>query len=184
MVSIATDLLWYPGFGGQVSRTVSSLDKDQIQSSFALPKNTNSEPELFLILEVMDEILLEAHGWCFDGPDCMLTWPRQLALSRFHIATVGKARGFEPKKELDIVKNNRRYWKQFLTYYYRVIHSGGHFTNYYARCQPVHSCGARESKTDRHCGFICLLFYCSDLSRVWWQPIQLSPPRLLCYAYC
>jgi hypothetical protein len=58
----------------------------------------------------------------------MLTWPRQLALSRFHTATVGKARGFEPKKEPETVKTNRRYWKQFLTYYYRVIHSGSHFT--------------------------------------------------------
>jgi hypothetical protein len=182
MVSIATDLLWYPGFGGQVSRTVSSLDKDQIQSSFALPKNTNSETELFLILEVMDEILLEAHGWCFDGLDCMLTWPRQLALSRFHIATVGKARGFEPKKEPDIVKTNRRYWKQFLTYYYRVIHSGGHFTTLGAsQCTPAERERARPTGT---AGSFACLFYCSDLSRVWWQPIQLSPPRLLCYAYC
>jgi len=104
------------------------LDKEQIQASFSLPKSADNEPELFLILEVMDEILSEAHGWCFDGPECMLTWPRQLALSRFHTATVGKARGFEPKKEPATVKTNRRYWKQFLTYYYRVIHSGSHFT--------------------------------------------------------
>ncbi len=46
----------------------------------------------------------------------MLTWPRQLALSRFHAATCGKARGFEPKKEPETVKTNRRHWKQFLTY--------------------------------------------------------------------
>ena len=104
------------------------LDKEQIQASFALPKKADSEPELSLILEVMDELLSEAHGWCFDGPDCMLTWPRQLALSRFHTATAGKARGFEPKKEPETVKINRRYWKQFLTYYYRVVHSSGHFT--------------------------------------------------------
>jgi hypothetical protein len=104
------------------------LDKEQIQASFSLPKSADNEPELFLILEIMDEILSEAHSWCFDGPECMLTWPRQLALSRFHTATVGKARGFEPKKEPETVKTNRRYWKQFLTYYYRVIHSGSHFT--------------------------------------------------------
>lgn len=103
------------------------LDKEQIQASFSLPKNADSEPELFLILEVMDEILSEAHSWCFDGPECMLTWPRQLALSRFHTATVGKARGFEPKKEPETVKTNRRYWKQFLTYYYRVVYSNGYF---------------------------------------------------------
>ncbi|TVY12548.1 hypothetical protein LARI1_G009653, partial [Lachnellula arida] len=104
------------------------LDKEQIQASSSLPKDADSEPELFLILEVMDEILSEAHSWCFDGPECMLTWPRQLALSRFHTATTGKARGFEPKKEPETVKINRRYWKQFLTYYYRVVHGSGHFT--------------------------------------------------------
>jgi hypothetical protein len=104
------------------------LDKEQIQASFSLPKTADNEAELFLILEVMDEILSEAYSWCFDGPECMLTWPRQLALSRFHTATVGKARGFEPKKEPETVKTNRRYWKQFLTYYYRVVHRGGHFT--------------------------------------------------------
>ncbi|TVY62819.1 hypothetical protein LSUE1_G006900 [Lachnellula suecica] len=38
----------------------------------------------------------------------MLTWPRQLALSRFYTATTGKARGFEPKKEPETVKINRR----------------------------------------------------------------------------
>ena len=41
---------------------------------------------------------------------------------------MGKAQGFEPKKEPETVKTNCRYWKQFLTYYYWVIHSGSHFT--------------------------------------------------------
>ena len=62
------------------------LKKDEMHATFAVPKAAESEPELFLMLEVMDEIFLEAHSWCFDGPDCMLTWPRQLALSRFHPA--------------------------------------------------------------------------------------------------
>ncbi|KFZ20411.1 hypothetical protein V501_00159 [Pseudogymnoascus sp. VKM F-4519 (FW-2642)] len=75
------------------------LEKEQIQASFSLPRKAEDEPGLSLILEVMDEILSEAHSWCFDGPGCMLTWPRQLALSRFHTATAGKARGFEPRKE-------------------------------------------------------------------------------------
>ncbi|KFY11379.1 hypothetical protein V492_04495 [Pseudogymnoascus sp. VKM F-4246] len=104
------------------------LDKEQIQASFSLPKSADGEPELTSILEAIDEILSEAHSWCLEGPDCMLTWPRQLALGRFHTATVGKARGFEPKKEPETVKINRRYWKQFLAYYYRVVHGGGHFT--------------------------------------------------------
>jgi hypothetical protein len=58
----------------------------------------------------------------------MLTWPRQLALSRFHIAAMGKARGFDPKKEPNTLKTNFGYWKQFLTYNYRVAYRGSHFT--------------------------------------------------------
>jgi hypothetical protein len=38
------------------------LKKDEIHASFAAPKDTESEPELFLILEVMDEIFIEAHS--------------------------------------------------------------------------------------------------------------------------
>ncbi|KFZ23303.1 hypothetical protein V502_02220 [Pseudogymnoascus sp. VKM F-4520 (FW-2644)] len=49
------------------------LDKEQIKASFSLPKNGEDEPELTSILKVMDEILSEAHSWCFEGPDCMLT---------------------------------------------------------------------------------------------------------------
>ena len=51
------------------------LDKEQIQALFSLPKSADNKPELFLILEIMDEILSKAHSWCFDGPECMLTWP-------------------------------------------------------------------------------------------------------------
>jgi hypothetical protein len=85
------------------------LKKDEMHASFTVPRNADDEPELFLMLEVMDEIFTEAHSWCFDGPDCMLTWPRQLALSRFHTAAVGKARGFDPKKEPNILKTNFGY---------------------------------------------------------------------------
>ena len=96
------------------------LRKDEMHASFAVPKAAESEPELFLILEVMDEIFREAHSWCLDGPDCMLTWPWQLALSRFYTAaTTGqKTRGFDPKKEPSTLKTNFGYWKQFLTYTY------------------------------------------------------------------
>ena len=60
----------------------------------------------------------------------MLTWPRQLALSRFYTAaTTGqKTRGFDPKKEPSTLKTNFGYWKQFLTYMYRVAYRGSHFT--------------------------------------------------------
>ncbi len=85
------------------------LKKDEMHASFAMPKTTKSEPELFLMLEVMDEIFTEAHSWCFDSPDCMLTWPWQLALSCFHTAAMGKARGFDPKKEPNMLKTNFGY---------------------------------------------------------------------------
>jgi hypothetical protein len=41
----------------------------------------------------------------------MLTWPRQLALSRFHTAAVPgrKIRAFDPKKELSTLKTNFGY---------------------------------------------------------------------------
>jgi superfamily II DNA or RNA helicase len=106
------------------------LKKDEMHASFAVPKTADDEPELFLMLEVMDEIFSEAHSWCFDGPDCMLTWPRQLALSRFHTAAVPgqKIRAFDPKKEPSTLKTNFGYWKQFLTYCYRVAYRASHFT--------------------------------------------------------
>ncbi|PVH71404.1 hypothetical protein DL98DRAFT_392247, partial [Cadophora sp. DSE1049] len=100
------------------------LKKDEMHASFTVPKNTDDEPELVLMLEVMDEIFTKAHSWCFDGPDCMLTWPQQLALSRFHTAAAlgQKTRAFDPKKEPNTLKTNFGYWKQFLTYCYRVAY--------------------------------------------------------------
>jgi hypothetical protein len=103
------------------------LKKDKIYTSFAIPKTIESKPELFLILEVMDEIFIEAYSWYFDGPDCILIWPCQLALSRFHTITMDKARGFDSKKEPNMLKTNFGYWKQFLTYSYRVAYRGSHF---------------------------------------------------------
>jgi len=93
------------------------LKKDEMHASFAVPKNADSEPELFLMLEVIDEIFREAHSWCFAGPDSVLTWPRQLALSRFHTAAAAaaapgqKTRAFDPKKEPSTLKTNFGYWR-------------------------------------------------------------------------
>jgi hypothetical protein len=119
-------VLWLRQTG--IEEHTRGLKKDKMHASFVVPKDAGSEPELFLMLEVMDDIFTEAHSWCFDGPDCMLTWPRQLALGRFHTAAVGKAQGFDPKKESNTLKTNFGYWKQFLTYCYRVAHHGRHFT--------------------------------------------------------
>ena len=38
------------------------LKKDEMHASFAIPKGAESEPELFLMLEVMDKIFREAHS--------------------------------------------------------------------------------------------------------------------------
>ena len=38
------------------------LKKDEIHTSFTVPKNAESEPELFLMLEVIDEIFSEAYS--------------------------------------------------------------------------------------------------------------------------
>ncbi|KAG4428112.1 hypothetical protein IFR05_016406 [Cadophora sp. M221] len=101
-----------------------------MHASFAIPKAVESEPELVLMLKVMNEIFTKAHSWCFDGADCMLTWPRQLALSRFHTAaSLGqKTRAFNLKKKPNMLKTNFGYWKQFLTYTYWVAYRGNHFT--------------------------------------------------------
>jgi hypothetical protein len=100
-----------------------------VYALFAVPKNTDDEPGLFLMLEAMDEVFETALWWCYDGPDCMLTWPQQLALSRFHTAAAPdqKIRAFNPKKEPETLTIYFGYWKQFLTYCYRVAYRGGHF---------------------------------------------------------
>ena len=67
-------------------------------------KESKSEPELVRILATIDKVLAEAHGWCTDRPKYMLTWARQLALGRFYTAVIGKARGFEPRKEPQTLK--------------------------------------------------------------------------------
>ena len=38
------------------------LKKDEMHASFIVPKNADDEPELFLILEVMDKIFTEVHS--------------------------------------------------------------------------------------------------------------------------
>lgn len=105
------------------------LLKNEMFASFAVPTNADTEPELFLMIDVLSDLLSEAHGRCFDGPDCILTWPRQLALSRFHTTSVPgqKMRAFEPKKEPSALMTYFSYWKQLLTYCYRVAHGAGHF---------------------------------------------------------
>jgi hypothetical protein len=81
-----------------IEENTRGLEKDEMHASFAVPKNAEREPKLFLMLAVIDEIFTEAHSWRFDGPDCMLTWPRQLALSRFHTATAPGPKTLTPRR--------------------------------------------------------------------------------------
>ena len=87
------------------------MKKNKIYISFTISKTTENEPELFLILEIIDKIFIEIYNWYFDSPDYILIWPRQLALSHFHTTTISKARGFDPKKEPNTLKTNFGYWK-------------------------------------------------------------------------
>ncbi|KAJ6437026.1 purine-cytosine permease [Purpureocillium lavendulum] len=122
---------------------IRGLDKAEMESSIAVPRKGvaaakegaaasscgGDGPELDLILECMEQLLADTHRWCFDGPECKLTWPRQLALSRFRTtdAVARKLRGFDPYKEPATVDTYFGYWKQLVSFYFRVVHRGGHF---------------------------------------------------------
>jgi hypothetical protein len=101
-----------------------------MDASFVVLKAAKRKPKLVLMLKVMEEILIEAYSWCFDGSNCIITWPQQLALSCFYTAAVlgQKMHTFNLKKEPNTLKANFGYWKQFLTYCYRVAYYSSHFT--------------------------------------------------------
>lgn len=72
----------------------------------------------------MESLLREAHSLCFDGSECMLTWPCRVVLSRFQpsqIDLVGKTRAFDPYKEPGTLKTYFRLAHRFLSYFYRVV---------------------------------------------------------------
>ena len=71
----------------------------------------------------MDDVLQQAHSWCFDGPECMLTWPCRVVLSRFQssqIEMLGNTRAFDPYKGPNALKAYFKLAKQFMAYMYRV----------------------------------------------------------------
>ena len=114
-----------------IAEHICGLCKDEIASAIALPTSAEHEPALINLLAALDQVLREAHHWCFDGPDRRLTWPRQLALNRFQNsaqASGRQVRGFNPHKEAATLTVYFGYWKQFLCYHYRVVYRGGHFT--------------------------------------------------------
>ncbi|KAI7675807.1 hypothetical protein KC318_g708 [Hortaea werneckii] len=59
------------------------LKKDEIKAATALSSPEKDSSYLPRIIESAESMLREAHSWCFDGDDCMLTWPCRVVLSRF-----------------------------------------------------------------------------------------------------
>ncbi|KAK3669171.1 hypothetical protein LTR78_010947 [Recurvomyces mirabilis] len=107
---------------------VGGLKKDEIQAAIVL---TISDEELGLerIFKTMEDVLRQAHGYCFDGPECMLTWQCRVVLGRFQSAqveTLGKTRAFEPHKNPGTLRKYFRPAKQLLAYIYRVVANRGH----------------------------------------------------------
>lgn len=109
---------------------VSGLKKDEIRAAISLP-STDEDGVLSAILQGMDDILQHAHSWCFDGPECMLTWPCRVVLSRFQSSQVellGNTRAFDPYKGPGALKAYFKLAKQFMVYMYRVSARAYHFS--------------------------------------------------------
>jgi superfamily II DNA helicase RecQ len=101
---------------------IKGLRKDQIRAAIALP-SYDEQSVLQTIISETENMLREAHGWCFDGVDCMLTWPGRVVLSRFQSSQVelmGKTRAFAPKKDAATLKTYFNTAKCFLAYLERV----------------------------------------------------------------
>ena len=101
---------------------VRGLKKDEIRAAIAIPSD-DQETTLQMVLDVMENMLREAHSWCFDGPECMLTWPCRVVLSRFQssqVELIGSTRAFAPSKNKSTLKTYFKVAKQFLTYLDRV----------------------------------------------------------------
>lgn len=105
-----------------IAEHICGLSKGDIASAISLPSG-DQEPLLQTVLDAFDAALHEAHSRCFDGPDCMLTWPCRVVLGRFQssqVEMVGKTRGFDPYKEAATLKTYFRTAKQAVAYFARV----------------------------------------------------------------
>jgi hypothetical protein len=106
-----------------IVRHIAQLKKDEIKAAIALP-SLEGEGELREIVDAMEPLLREAYGLCFDGTECMLTWPCRVVLSRFQssqVDIVGKTRAFDPYKEPGTLKSYFGISQRFLSYFHRVI---------------------------------------------------------------
>ena len=106
-----------------IVKHIVQLKKDEIKAAIALP-TLEGECELREIVDAMESLLREAHSSCFDGTECMLTWPCRVVLSRFQssqVDIVGKTRAFDPYKEPRTLKSYFAISQRFLSYFHRVI---------------------------------------------------------------
>jgi hypothetical protein len=106
-----------------IVKHIAQLKKDEIKAAIALP-SLDGESKLRVIVDAIESLLREAHGLCFDGTECMLTWPCRVVLSRFQssqVDMVGKTRAFDPYKEPGTLKSYFGISQRFLAYFHRVI---------------------------------------------------------------
>ena len=125
---------------------VRGLKKDEMRAALALP-SAKEEIRLQTITEEMDGILQEAHSWCFDGPECMLTWPCRVVLSRFQsslVEAIGKTRPFDPNKEPRTLSAYFKLAKQLMVYVDRVAAGRG----YHFSVDPGHETQRPEDAID------------------------------------
>lgn len=105
------------------------LRKDEIKGVIALPSPGENDG-LRHITEATEMMLREAHSWCFDGTDCMLTWPCRVVLSRFQSSqteSFGKIRPFDPHKEPNTLRTYFTLAKKVLVYFDRVAAGDDYF---------------------------------------------------------
>lgn len=106
-----------------IAAHLQGLQKEGIRIAIQWP--TNEEPLLQFAVEQLAKTLRHYHRQCFDGPDCRLTWPCQLALSNFRTSdadTIGKIRAWDPYKATRTLTTYFRYAQLLLCYYYRILH--------------------------------------------------------------
>ncbi|TKA62502.1 hypothetical protein B0A55_10993 [Friedmanniomyces simplex] len=113
----------------QAERDATEEANHEIKAAIALPP-PGEESSLSRIIDTMDAMLREAHSWCFDGPDCMLTWPCRIVLSRFQSPqseSFGKVRPFDPYKEPGTLKTYFGTALRALAYFDRVAATPEYF---------------------------------------------------------
>ena len=106
-----------------IAKHIGRLKKDEIHAAIALP-SADTEDGLRDVVDAMESLLREAHRLCFDGAECMLTWPCRVVLSRFQsspVDLIGKTRAFDPFKEPGTLKTYFRLAQRFLSYFHRVV---------------------------------------------------------------